>query len=100
MGRTSAQGRSNRVRGERLAAGLTQAEVAAAAGVTRQTVVAVEAGDYAPSVYLALAIAAQLDTTVEALFGDDQDRRTDGVVVDRTTPTHGRPRAAAGHTEE
>ena len=42
---------------------MTQAELADAAGVTRQTVVAVEAGDYAPSVYLALAIAM---TTVGA----------------------------------
>ena len=33
---------------------LTQAELAASAGVTRQTIVAVEAGHYAPSVYLAL----------------------------------------------
>jgi putative transcriptional regulator len=74
MGRTSAQGRSNRVRAERLAAGLTQAELATAVGVTRQTVVAVEAGDYAPSVYLALAIAERLGGTVEALFGDDPDR--------------------------
>jgi putative transcriptional regulator len=39
--------------------------------VTRQTVVAVEAGDYAPSVYLALAIAARLGGTVEQLFGDN-----------------------------
>ncbi len=71
MGRTSARGRSNRVRGARTANGLTQADLAAAAGVSRQTVVAVEAGDYAPSVYLALAIAARLGRSVEELFGSD-----------------------------
>lgn len=49
---------------------MTQAELAEAAGVTRQTVVAVEAGDYAPSVYLALAIAQRLGGTVEQLFGE------------------------------
>jgi putative transcriptional regulator len=76
MGRTSAQGRSNRVRAERTAAGLTQAQLAGAVGVTRQTVVAVEAGDYAPSVYLALALATHLGTTVEALFDTDPDRQT------------------------
>ncbi len=76
MGRTSARGRSNHVRAARTAAGLTQAELATAVGVTRQTVVAVEAGDYAPSVYLALALATRLDTTVEALFDTDHDRRT------------------------
>ncbi len=48
---------------------LTQAELAAGVGVTRQTIVAVEAGDYAPSVYLALAIADRLGSTVEELFG-------------------------------
>ena len=69
MGRRSAQGRSNAVRAARAAAGLTQAELAAAAGVTRQTVVAVEAGDYAPSVYLALALAERLGRSVEELFG-------------------------------
>ncbi len=69
MGRRSAQGRSNAVRGARTALDLTQAELAAAAGVTRQTVVAVEAGDYAPSVYLALALADRLGRSVEELFG-------------------------------
>ena len=70
MGRTSAQGRRNGVRAARTAAGLTQAGLAGAVGVTRQTVVAVEAGDYAPSVYLALAIADRLGSTVEQLFGE------------------------------
>jgi putative transcriptional regulator len=69
MGRTSATGRHNAVRRARQLAELTQAELAAGAGVTRQTIVAVEAGDYAPSVYLALAIAERLGTTVEELFG-------------------------------
>jgi putative transcriptional regulator len=70
MGRTSARGRRNGVRAARSAHGLTQAELAQAVGVTRQTVVAVEAGDYAPSVYLALAIAQRLGGTVEGLFGE------------------------------
>jgi putative transcriptional regulator len=45
MGRTSATGRTNGVRRARLLAELTQAELASSAGVTRQTIVAVEAGD-------------------------------------------------------
>jgi putative transcriptional regulator len=49
---------------------MTQAELAADVGVTRQTVVAVEAGNYAPSVYLALAIAQRLGGSVEQLFGE------------------------------
>ncbi|OZM71628.1 XRE family transcriptional regulator [Amycolatopsis antarctica] len=70
MGRTSAKGRRNAVRAARTAAGMTQAELAGQLGVARQTVVAVEAGDYAPSVYLALAIVGVLGGSVEELFGE------------------------------
>lgn len=49
--------------------GITQEALAVTVGVSRQTVIATESGDYAPSVYLALRIAAALDTTVEALWG-------------------------------
>ncbi|CAO5227377.1 helix-turn-helix transcriptional regulator [Frankia sp. AgKG'84/4] len=68
MGRNSAEGRRNAVRGARRAAELTQTELADAVGVTRQTIASIEAGNYAPSVYLALAIAHRLGGTVEALF--------------------------------
>lgn len=56
------------MRPARLLADITQAELAERVGVARQTVVALEAGDYAPSVYLALAVAGVLGTTVEDLF--------------------------------
>ncbi|WP_432511273.1 helix-turn-helix transcriptional regulator [Kineococcus sp. SYSU DK001] len=69
MARSSARGRSNSVRDARTALRMTQAELAEAVEVTRQTVVAVEAGNYAPSVYLALAIARRLGRSVEDLFG-------------------------------
>lgn len=61
------------VRTRRRAAGLTQAELSLRVGVSRQTIVAVEKGDYAPSVYLALRIARELGRTVEQLFplGDE-----------------------------
>ena len=49
---------------------LTQAELAKEIDVSRQTVVSIEGGDYAPSVYLALKLAEVLETTVEELFGD------------------------------
>ncbi|MDR8018414.1 helix-turn-helix transcriptional regulator [Nesterenkonia aerolata] len=48
---------------------LTQAQLASAVGVSRQTIVAVEQGDYAPSVFLALRLARELGATVESLFG-------------------------------
>lgn len=47
---------------------MTQAELGALVGVSRQSVVSVEGGNYSPSVYLALKIAVALDTTVEELF--------------------------------
>ncbi len=52
---------------------LTQAELAKAVDVSRQTVISIEGGDYAPSVYLALRIAAVLDTSVENLFGTETE---------------------------
>lgn len=54
---------------------MTQAELAEQVGVSRQTVIAVEQGDYAPSVYLALKIARALGGTVEELFTDETGDR-------------------------
>jgi putative transcriptional regulator len=47
---------------------MTQQELAERVGVTRQTIIAIERGDYNPSVKLALLLARELGTTVEALF--------------------------------
>lgn len=48
---------------------LTQQDLAESIGVSRQTVISMETGDYAPSVYLALRVARALNTTVELLWG-------------------------------
>lgn len=47
---------------------LSQQQVADMTGVSRQTIVAIERGDYSPSVKLALLLAEKLETTVEELF--------------------------------
>jgi len=47
---------------------LTQQDLAAKAGVTRQTIIAIEKGTFNPSVKLALKLARILDVTVEELF--------------------------------
>ena len=47
---------------------LSQAQIAEKVSVTRQTIIAIERGDYSPSVKLALQLARALDTTVEQLF--------------------------------
>ena len=47
---------------------ITQEELAKQIGVTRQTIIAIEKGNYTPSVLLALSIAKHFNTNVENLF--------------------------------
>jgi putative transcriptional regulator len=58
----------NDVRALRLAAGLSQGELAAALEVSRQTVNSIENERYDPSLPLAIAIARHFDRTVEEIF--------------------------------
>ena len=55
----------------RMWAGLTQADLAAIVGSSRDTISSLERGTSIPSVTLALAIARALDTDVEKLFSAD-----------------------------
>ncbi len=59
---------SNTVQEQRSKNKSTQEELGQAVGVTRQTIIAIEKGNYTPSVLLALKIAKYFDTTVEKLF--------------------------------
>lgn len=52
----------------RKTAAITQADLADAVGVTRQTIIAIEKGNYTPSVLLALKLAKALNLSVEELF--------------------------------
>jgi len=47
---------------------VTQQDLADAVGVTRQTIIAIEKGNYVPSVLLAIKIAHFFKQTVEKLF--------------------------------
>ncbi len=47
---------------------MTQEELARKAGVTRQTIIALEAGRYTPSLDLAFRIARAFDVGVEEVF--------------------------------
>jgi len=47
---------------------LSQQQLADMVSVSRQTIMSIERGDYAPSVKLALLLAKKLGTTVEELF--------------------------------
>lgn len=48
--------------------GLTQEQLAEKVGVTRQTIIAIERGNYTPSVLLALKLAETFSVPVEKLF--------------------------------
>ncbi len=53
---------------------LSQQQLADMVSVSRQTIVAIEKGNYSPSVKLALLLAEKLETTVEELFElEDED---------------------------
>ena len=66
MGTTSVNNHIRRLRFER--GELTQEELARRCGVTRQTIIALEAGRYAPSLELAFRIALALDARIEQVF--------------------------------
>lgn len=74
MTKRSSPPRANAVRRYRRLADVTQAQLAEQVDVSRQTIVSIESGGYAPSVYLALALAEQLGTSVETLFAAAMER--------------------------
>ncbi len=58
----------NSVREKRTSLKMTQDELAEKVQATRQTIIAIEKGNYVPSVLLALRIASILRSKVEDLF--------------------------------
>lgn len=60
---------TNQVRRLRFEAGeMTQQMLAEKVGVTRQTIIAIEQGNYTPSLTLAIKIARAFNRTVEEVF--------------------------------
>lgn len=59
---------ASRLKEARLAAGLTQAELAEKASVSRKTINTVENGVFTPSTIIALSLARALELKVEDLF--------------------------------
>lgn len=55
--------------------GIGAAQLASQVGVSRQTVYAIEAGNYVPNTLVSLRIARALDATVEDLFQLEDDRQ-------------------------
>ena len=50
---------------------MTQKDLAAAVGVSRQTINAIEQGEYNPTIKLCRAICRVLDKTLDELFWED-----------------------------
>lgn len=67
------RGVRTRIRELRTRKNLTQAELADAVGVRRETIVFLERGKYNPSLKLAHDVAVVLDTTIDELFSFDGD---------------------------
>jgi putative transcriptional regulator len=61
------------IRQRRNVAGWSQAELAEAMGVSRQTINSIETGKYVPSLALALKLARFFGVHVEELFSDADD---------------------------
>lgn len=69
---------TNTIRAHRFANGeMTQAELAARVGVTRQTIIAIEQGRYSPTLEMAFQIAAVFRVPLDAVFQYEErdDRR-------------------------
>ena len=58
----------NNVKKIRCERGMTQEHIAQAVGVSRQTIISLEKGNYIPSVELALKLARFFKTSVEHVF--------------------------------
>ena len=60
--------KNNAMRDERIRSGLSQQMLAARVGVSRQTVNAIENGDYNPTIRLCISICRELGLTLNDLF--------------------------------
>ncbi|HHX56410.1 MAG TPA: helix-turn-helix transcriptional regulator [Clostridiales bacterium] len=64
-------GKNLRIKSARAGKDMSQKDVAEAIGVTRQTMNAIENGDYNPTIKLCRAICKALDRTLDELFWED-----------------------------
>lgn len=63
----------NLIEQKRRARGMTQQQLAAALGVSRQTIISLESGKYNPSLLLAHAIAQLFGGKIEDIFLFEED---------------------------
>ena len=63
-----------RLKSARAAKDLSQEELARAVGVSRQTISAIEKGDYNPTIRLCIAICRALGKTLDELFWEEDPK--------------------------
>lgn len=63
----------NRIRIERAILNITQADLADRLSVSRQTINAIEAGKYSPTLSLGMKIAREFEKTVNEIFELEED---------------------------
>lgn len=66
-------GKNLRLKSARAAKDMSQKNVAEAVGVTRQTINAIENGDYNPSINLCIAICKVLGKTLNDIFWEEEN---------------------------
>jgi len=66
-------GKNLRLKSARAMRDMSQKDLAEAVGVTRQTINAIENGDYNPSINLCIAICKVLGKTLDQIFWEDND---------------------------
>ena len=65
--------RNLKMKFRRIEVGMSQTQLAKAAGVTRQTIGLIEAGEFNPSLKLCLAICRALGVTLNDLFWEEDN---------------------------
>lgn len=66
--------KNKRLRMARIACDLSQAQLAEAVGVTRQTIGLIESGGYNPTLNLCIAICRVLGKTLDELFWPQEEK--------------------------
>lgn len=66
-------GKNKRMKIARIEMDLSQDQLAAAVGVTRQTISMIESGKFNPSLQLCVAICRKLNRTLDELFWEDEE---------------------------
>lgn len=62
-----------RLKAARAAKDLSQQALAEKVGVSRQTINAIEKGDYNPTIRLCIAICRKLDKTLDEIFWEEEE---------------------------